>query len=276
MTATFYHKVFLSIVVICTFIFTGCSDLIIEEKQINVVFRMDDPSATSSTETELRVIDAFREHNVSITFGIVPFICSGDVQDTAPHDVVPLGPIKGRLLRIWIEEGVLDIALHGYSHQTIHTENYAEFRDLDYDSQLEKLSKGKKLLEKMIGIPVTTFVPPWNQYDLNTLKALEVLGFTTLSAAIPGKVSKDSKLNFIPCTSKLSELHDAIKEARASSDKQPLIVVLFHQYDFQEVRNKRGSITIKEFNNLFVFFLLKSISNFRLGKISERYSYTIN
>ncbi len=250
MTTTFYHKIFLLILFISTFIFTGCSSQSTEEKQINVIFRFDDPSSRSSTETELRVIDAFREHNASITFGVIPFMCAGNVNDTSPQDVVPFSPKKGKLFKKAIDEGVLDISLHGYSHQTRDAVHKGEFRGLDYDSQLEKLSKGKKLLKEMTGISVTAFVPPWNQYDLNTIKALKVLGFSTLSAAIPGKAPNNSNLNFLPCTSTLSDLRDAVKEARVSSDRQPLIVVLFHEYDFREASKQRGIFSFSEFYDL--------------------------
>ena len=266
-TATFYHKVFLLILFVSTFIFTGCSSQSTEEKQINVVFRFDDPSSRSSTETELRVIDAFREHNASITFGIIPFMCAGNVNDISPQDVVPLGQKKGELLKKATEEGVLDISLHGYSHQTRDAVNKGEFRGLDYDSQLEKLSKGKKLLKEMTGISVTAFVPPWNQYDLNTIKALKVLGFSTLSAAIPGKAPNNSNLNFLPCTSTLSDLRDAVKEARVSLDRQPLIVVLFHEYDFREASKQRGIFSFSEFYDLLSW--LKSQKDVQILSVSQ-------
>lgn len=258
MIATFYHKIFLLILFVSTFIFTACSSQPIDEKQINVVFRLDDPSALSSTEIELRVIDAFREHNASITFGVIPFIGA---------DVIPLGPKKGQLLKEAVDEGVLDISLHGYSHQTIDTENNREFLGLDYNSQLEKLTKGKKHLEEMIGVSPTAFVPPWNKYDQNTLKALEVLGFSTLSAAITQESPYSSKLNFLPFTADIPELRDAVEEARASSERQPLIVALLHAYDFRETGDKRGIISFEEFYDLLGW--IKSQKDIRILSVSQ-------
>ena len=119
----------------------------------------------------------------------------------------------------------------------------------------------------MIDAPVTTFVPPWNQYDLNTLRALEVLGFSTLSASKNGEATENSKLNFLPASCGLPRLRDAVKAVRTSSDNQPLIVVLFHQYDFREIDEKRGSITFQEFYDLLNW--LKSQRNVRLLSISQ-------
>jgi predicted deacetylase len=239
MVSVFLRGILLLIIFTCLSIFSGCSSQSTEKKQINVVFRFDDPSAISPTDLELKIIDAFREHNASITFGVIPFRCSGNEVDMSPQNTVPLDHEKGKLLRKLIDEGVLDIALHGYSHQTLDAKKWTEFRGLDYKSQLNKLSKGKKLLEKTIGVPVTTFVPPFNTYDQNTLKALEALGFTTLSADARQKASSDSRLNFIPFTIRLPELKEAIRRARASSDRQPLIVIMTHHYDFKEFSTKR-------------------------------------
>ncbi len=246
------YRIIFAFLFIYVFILTGCNSQTVGEKQINVVFRFDDPSALSSTETELKVIDIFREHNVSLTFGVIPFKCAGSTRDTSPQDLVSLTVEKGDLLRKVVEEGIVDIALHGYSHQMREYETWTEFTGMDYARQLDKLSKGKKLLEEMIGTTVTTFIPPYNTYDLNTLKALEVLGFSILSAGIGGEVTNDSKLDYMPMTIRLHQIQRAVQQARASSDKQPLIVVMFHEYDFmdQEVQDiEKRIITFEELEN---------------------------
>jgi peptidoglycan/xylan/chitin deacetylase (PgdA/CDA1 family) len=266
-TAVFCQRTLFTIFLVCTILSPGCSRKPIEEKQVNVVFRFDDYSARSSTEMELRIIDAFRKNEASITFGVIPFVCAGDAHDPSPQDIVPLTSKKGDILKTGFEDGILDIALHGYSHQTINAKNMMELSSLDYNIQVERLVKGKKLLEGMIDAPVTTFVPPWDQYDLNTLRALEVLGFSTLSAAKNGEATEDSKLNFLPASCDLPRLRDVVKAARSSSDNQPLIVVLFHQYDFREIDEKHGSITIQEFYDLLNW--LKSQRDLRLLSISQ-------
>jgi predicted deacetylase len=195
----------------------------------------------------------------------------------SPQNRIPLGKKKGKLLKKLVDEGVLDIALHGYSHQTLDAKKWTEFKGLDYNKQLDKLSKGKELLKKTIGIDVTTFVPPFNTYDLNTLKALEALGFTTLSADARQKASNSSKLNFIPFTIRLPEIKKAIMQARSSSNEQPLIVVMTHHYDFKEFNTKRkvsayskkvgGVISTDELYNLLEW--LKSQGDIQILSISQ-------
>jgi len=266
-TVIFYQRVLVTIVFVCLVSFTACDTQPIEKKQVNVVFRFDDCSARSSTDMELRIIDAFRKNEASITLGVIPFVCVGDVHDPSPQDIVSLTSIKGDILKTGFKDGILDIALHGYSHQTISAEQMTEFSGLAYNSQVERLAKGKKLLEGMIDAPVTTFVPPWNKYDLNTLRALEGLGFSTLSASKNGEATEDSKLIFLPASCDLSRLRDAVKAARTSSDTQPVIVVLFHAFDFKEIDEKRGSITYQEFFDLLNW--LKSQGDVRLLSISQ-------
>ncbi|MBT4511716.1 MAG: hypothetical protein HOC20_05865 [Chloroflexi bacterium] len=142
-----------------------------------------------------------------------------------------------------------------------------EFSGLDRSIQIERLAEGRKFLEHMVGAPITTFVPPWNIYDLNTLRALEHLGFSVLSADTGGETTEDSELDFLPTTCGLPRLQDAVKAARVSSNAQPLIVVLFHDDDFKEVDEKRGNITYQEFSDLLSW--LKSQEDIRLLSISQ-------
>lgn len=266
-TGLLYKGTLLAICLLCTHLLTSCQKSQVERRQINVVFRMDDYSARSATDMELRVIDLFRKKDLSITFGVIPFVWAGNLNDPSPKDFLPLPLEKGDILRAGIEEGVLDVALHGYSHQTINENEQSEFAGLDYPSQVERLAKGKQLLEGMIGAPVTTFAPPWNRYDLNTLMALEEMDFTTLSAGWNGAATKESKIRFMPATCSLPMLRDAVDAARTSSDEQPLIVVLFHLYDFREINAKHGVTTFQEVSDLLDW--LKSQRDIRLMSIGQ-------
>ena len=262
---------FQSVLIIIVFIFiaqvTVCDTQSFEKKQVNVVFRFDDYSALSSTDMELIIIDAFRKNEASITFGVIPFVCAGDIHDPSPNDVVPLTSMKADILKTAVTDGILDVALHGYSHQTIKSKQFTEFSGLDYNKQLERLAKGKEVLEGIIDAPVTTFVPPWNTYDVNTLRALKELGLTTLSASKDGEATENPMLNYLPATCDLTRLRDAVKKARSSSETNPLIVVLFHEYDFQEANDKRDRMNYQEFYDLLGW--LKSQEDIRLLSISQ-------
>ena len=219
-------------------------------KQVNLVFRYDDYATNSVTEAELQILEAFRKHGIPITFGVIPFKVSGNVEDPSPREFLPLDSIKGEILKKGYEEGILEISMHGYSHQSNSSDYLSEFANLDLEQQVNRLARGKTYLQDLTGAPVTTFLPPWNTYDGNTLSALETAGFTTLSANKKGLAVKGSGLLYLPVSCELTELKDAIRAARKSSDKQPLVVALLHDYDFLDYNEVLGVITIREFFDL--------------------------
>ena len=238
--------------------FTGCSGQPKHDKTIYVIFRLDDIGTGSQTDIELEIMDLFRDYGASITFGVISFS-----DDAASHPDLTIE--KAQILKQGLNEGILDIALHGYSHQ--ENNEGSEFAGLDYDSQLQRLADAKSFLEGMIDAPVTTFVPPWNTYDQNTLLALDSLGFSTISAKMGEEVISTSSLKFLPFTSRLSGLRDSVQAARESTYKQPVIVVLFHEYDFKEISKERGVFSFQEFSELLNW--LHSQEDVRILSINE-------
>ena len=236
-------KIIIIFAAACVLSFTGCYGQTKHDKPIYVIFRLDDIQLGSQKDIELAIIDIFRDNEGSITLGVVPFD-----YDQSGQEFPILSIEKAKILKAGINEGILDVALHGYSHKQIN--EGSEFAGLDYDSQLQRLAEGKSFLEGMIDAPVTTFIPPWNTYDQNTLLALESLGFSTISAGRNGEVLNTSSLNYLPFTSRLSGLRDGINAARKSTYTQPTIVVLFHKYDFKEVSEEKGVISLQEFSEL--------------------------
>lgn len=114
--------------------FGACSSQAVEKRKINVVFRCDDYSACSRTDIELKILDAFRKSKATITFGVIPFVASGDVHDPSPEKLLSLTPAKCDILRPALKDGILDIALNGYSHQTINAKQMTEFSGLEYNN----------------------------------------------------------------------------------------------------------------------------------------------
>lgn len=229
-----------------------------EQKLITVAFRYDDYSRFSDTDLEVKLIMAFQRYNIPCTFGVIPYVSGNpEVPGPDPQKVYPLTLEKASILKDAIKPGTLEVALHGYSHRTIRIKaadtDYTEFSGLDYDSQLKKISKGKSLLEKMLGIRITTFIPPWNTYDVNTIRVLEELGFKTISADNAGVTKESSQLKFLPFTRDILNLKDAVESARKISDVQPVIVVLFHAFDFIEIGREEGKLTYQGFVELLAW-----------------------
>lgn len=240
-----------------------------KQKQITVVFRYDDYSSYSSrTDLEVKLINTFQKYNLPITFGVIPYVAARNFGNPDPQDVLPLTPVKANILKDAVKAGIVEVALHGYSHQTIQRgPPYTEFSGMDYSTQYQRIDKGKNLLEKTLGIQIPTFIPPWNRYDLNTLRVLEKLGFKTISADSAGVAERSSQLKFLPFTCNLHELNDAVKSARKIPDIQPVIVVLFHAYDFLEIDRNKGQFTYGHLVDLLTW--VRSQNDIRIRTIDE-------
>jgi len=262
-----YFIIVYIILIGCIIILTGCTKKQVKKNKINIIFRFDDYSALSSTNLELKILDVFRKHEASITFGVIPFVCSENTRNPSPQKVIPLTSMKANILKKAFEDSILEVALHGYSHKTNSADYMSELSGLDYNIQEDKLYKGKKNLENIMGAGVTTFIPPWNHYDLTTLQVLKNLGFTTLSANRDGKITEESTIRLLPCTCNIAQLRNAVKAARNSPDDSPVIVVLFHEYDFKEIDDFDGEITFKEFSDLLKW--VKSQEDIRILSIKQ-------
>jgi len=240
------------------------------EQQIRVVLRYDDYSSVSSTNLELRLVDILRKYDLPCTFGVVPYAVAGDFHDVSPQSVLPLSDEKAEILKKASRDGVLEVALHGYSHQTTRKGSdggYSEFSGLDIKTQIWRIAQGKKLLEDLTGTQITTFIPPWNKYDFNTLRVLDSLGFKVLSAGRKGVTNKSSQLRVLPGTCGITEVGNVVTAARESSEPEPVIVVLFHEFDFIEIDQERGRLEWSDFIDLVSW--LTSQKDIRLSTLRE-------
>ena len=139
---------------------------------------MDDYSNFTSDSFIIQIIDLFKKHKVPCTFGVIPYLSAAGGHYLVPYDT-PLSKNKIDILKD-ADSHILEVALHGYSHQAKHAfwRKYStEFDGIDYINQVKRIDKGKIFLEYMLNTPVKTFIPPWSTYDLNTLKAINKLGY---------------------------------------------------------------------------------------------------
>ncbi len=223
------------------------------DKQTIIFFRYDDISGRSSTILEQKLIDLFRRHHFSFTVAVIPFVCDGDYHDPGKQGNIALSPRTVEMLRDAVKNGTVNVAMHGYSHQSMRKRKdgpYTEFSGVDYKSQEMKIIKGKRMLEEALQMNITMFVPPFNSYDLNTIRILENQGFTLLSANRFGVTKEYSSLRYLPITCELDEIREAVESAGRARIPQSAIGVMFHEFDFTDIDRKRGKISYSEFERL--------------------------
>jgi len=245
------------------------------DNKITIVLRMDDYSNFTSDSFIIQILDLFNKHNIACTFGVIPYLSATGGHNVDPNDT-PLSKSKINILKE-ADSHILEVALHGYSHQARHTcfQKYrTEFNGIDYINQVKRIDKGKIFLEYMLNTTVKTFIPPWSTYDLDTLKAINKLGFHSISSdAEQGRVFKSVNLKYLPATTTLQYVKEAVQAARILQDKDNIIVILFHLYDFMELSREHGITTYKALSdNLNWLTRQDDIQFLTLGQAADKFN----
>lgn len=215
--------------------------------KILLAFRYDDFSNRSPTGLEEKVIRVFRQLELALTVGVIPYTRAESGEPT------PLGPEKTTLIRAPAASGAVEVALHGYSHESEGKDRWGrntEFSGLPDTLQRKRLSRARAQLEEQIGVTIRTFIPPWNSYDRSTLDILAELGFRTISAGRVGDSDHRSELAFLPATATLAELRDVVVRGLAEEDDRHPIIVLFHEYDFVQKGRRLEPLSFEEFSDI--------------------------
>ena len=80
---------------------------------------------------------------------------------------------------------LFQFAQHGYTHQDLGPSpaGPSEFYGRPYAAQYDAIKQGRDDISQAFGVTPTSFLPPFDKSDSNTLKACEALGFTEYSTA---------------------------------------------------------------------------------------------
>jgi peptidoglycan/xylan/chitin deacetylase (PgdA/CDA1 family) len=68
----------------------------------------------------------------------------------------------------------------------LHGDEHTDFKDQNYEIQLERLRKAKQVLEQISGQKIIGFRPPFGNYDENTVRALTKIGINYLVLGMEG------------------------------------------------------------------------------------------
>ncbi len=166
------------------------------------VYRLDDVTATMHWGAFRRFMALFREYGVVPLLGVVP-----DNRDPK-LEVGPAKPGFWEIVRALRDEGLVEIAQHGYEHRYV-TRNggllgprfgfpeQSEFAGLPYEAQREKLARGKAILERH-GLGTDVFMAPSHSFDRTTLSALVDSGFRYVTDGVGLYPERRHGLVFVP------------------------------------------------------------------------------
>jgi len=145
-----------------------------------VIFR-DDDVAPNAKFDELKAVNQVHiDKNVPVTLGIIPHVrlASGN-QLLSDEQFL-------NYMRSIASNRLFEFAQHGYTHKTDALGGYyvpSEFYGLPYAIQYDTIRHGRDDIRQAFGVTPTTFLPPFDKGDDNTLRAAKALGFTDYCTA---------------------------------------------------------------------------------------------
>lgn len=162
------------------------------------MIRLDDITPDMDWEKFDRAEQIFERYGICPLLGIVP-----DNRDFKLHYGEKNEAFWQRI-RKCLDKG-WGVAQHGTYHVYETNEggllglnSNSEFAGLSYEIQLKKIKTGREILQSY-GIETDVFMAPGHTYDANTLRALKVCGFQTVTDGLYKRPYRDKGLLFIPC-----------------------------------------------------------------------------
>lgn len=202
---------------------------------LHVTFRFDDPSAVSDHSLETEILARFRKHAVPLTVAVIPFRNREGKAELERADIPHLITAH--------DEGLIEVALHGYRHvsnQELGAAPPSEFVGRGYSEQAEMLRSGRATLEKAFQTEIYGFVPPWNTFDQNTLSAAAQLGFRYIGSGVgAGRAHTPDGVPVVPktCSMRERDVKRVMKEGIRFSHYGPWAIFVFHPDNFVEFRD---------------------------------------
>ena len=167
---------------------------------MKITFRIDDVSLYMNWENFHHIVRMFEKNSIKPLLGVIP-----DNQDSELCRLTYNSDGWNEIIQL--QESGWMISQHGYRHLystkdpgILGINKYSEFAGIDYSTQYNMISEGKKLLDQ-IGLASNIFMAPAHSYDKNTLIALKQLGFKYVTDGYSIFPYENNSLKFIPCQS---------------------------------------------------------------------------
>jgi len=147
------------------------------------IFRIDDICPKMNWQKFEKLIKIFDNYNIKPLIAVIP-----NNQDEILEKDLPNSNFWQEIKKL-INNGYV-LGMHGYQHRyvtksggmlNLHQES--EFSNLSYIIQLEKIKKGKEIIERN-KIKTNIFIAPGHSFDKNTLRALKIMEFKYISDGI--------------------------------------------------------------------------------------------
>lgn len=192
---------------------------------MQLTVRMDDITPDMDWEKFWRFKGILDEAGIKPLIGVVP--CNQDKKLM----LMPKKEDFWDIIRSLVAEGWV-VAQHGYCH--VYTtkkggvfplNSFSEFAGLSYDEQVDKLKRGRTILEEN-GIDTDIFMAPAHSYDKRTLKALKECGFTKITDGFGEVPYVQDGIHFLPISFMQKQAFEAERKGYAT--------IVFHANTMQD------------------------------------------
>lgn len=147
-------------------------NMMTELSRTEIIIRDDDVKNISPALKWLS--DLAMQKDIKITFAVIPKYLAGDPE--------LISYLKG------LDPDHFEMATHGFDHE--------DFSGMSYLSQYDLIDKGTEAMVQAFHIRPYTFIPPFNQVDSNTIRALKALGYHSFSGSLGGNFSNLNESDF--------------------------------------------------------------------------------
>jgi len=216
-----------------------------------IAFRDDDVAPFTSLEPLEAVNQVHIDEGVPVTLGIIPH---PPREGQEGNELLQDGPFHTYMGSI-ASNPLFEFAQHGYTHQDIapSPEGPSEFYGRPYAAQYNAIKQGRDDITQAFGVTPTSFLPPFDKSDNNTLKAAQALGFTEYSTAFVDVnmnqgYKEGIKVDTISIelgNNSLQSLENATEQWLNNPNSINTFIVLYHPSDFKAVDGTVNATELK-------------------------------
>ena len=230
---------------------TGASSGATGSAQTNkyVIFREDDV-APNADFAELQAVNQLNINmNVPVTLGII----SHPYPTPSGNQLIKVNNTFLEYMRSLTSNHLFQFAQHGYTHLDTGPSPVgpSEFYGRPYAAQYDAIKQGRDDIIQAFGVTPTSFLPPFDKSDNNTVKACKALGFTEYSTAFQDFNQNGGNLDGMRLDTISIELGNNSLQSMENATEQWLnndrstdtFIVLYHPADF---RGPDGAVNTAE------------------------------
>ncbi len=213
-----------------------------------ISFRLDDIQDYWLADTQIELINLFEEKDIPLSLGVIGGLIGADKKILT-------------ILKNNIENNNVEIVSHSWNNDVLTS--------VDNETQEKYIVNTNKRIFELFGVTPTSFIPPENKYNEETIKILKSNGFTHLSSHIEENniisIDKDS-FYLTPAVTETAKLSDddnkwkitdrkEIKEKIIQNIKDTgYVIIMMHPQEF--ALNEQGNYDIPNQKTLLELSLL--------------------